>query len=414
MNWARAISQRAHSLLSPTQSRPSYGWAVLFSSLVIWSLVVGMWYTFGVFFKPVASDFGWNRASTSLAVSIGMLTNGVLSPVAGILSDKYGPRLALLSGGLFSGLGYSLISQTQTLWHFYLFYVVVGIGMATSYIPVVSVVSRWFPHKRGFVLGLTGVGAGVGQTIMPPLASYLVYSLGWRLSYILLGVPIGVLMAGLALVLRTPPSGATPDFKNGTAAAASFSLRRAMSTPALWILLGILSLAAFNLQTVMMHLVNYATDPGRSLSPTLAASFLAVIGIANIIGKLGLGALSDRMGRRVALTISFALGALALLWLNLATSPWMFYIFAAIFGFSYGGWVPVFPALAGDLYGMASLGAILGVIQVGGPIGSATGTYLAGQIFDTTQSYQAAFLLAAAFFVLGCILVQIVRRPQAG
>ena len=412
LNWPHVFCRRAHSLFAMNKLRFSYGWVVLSGGLLIWFLAVGMWYSFGVFFKPVAEDFGWNRASTSLGIAIAQLTNGLLSPLSGFLSDRYGPRVTSLASGVFFALGYGLLSQTHTLWQFYLFYFLVGLGMTMNYIPIVSAVSRWFPQKRGLALGITGAGAGVGQAVIPPLATYLVHNYGWSQAYIVLGIPMGLLVMAFALLLKRAPTPDEGKSKSQVSLKLSFSLRSSLLTPAFWIILATHFLINFNLMIVMMHLVNYATDPERGLSPTIAASFLGVIGLANILGKVSLGTLSDRIGRRTSLIITFGLGMMAMLWLNVATDPWMFYIFAAVFGFAYGGWVPIFPALVGDYFGMAALGTIMGAIQMGGPTGSATGSFMAGRIYDLTHSYQLAFMLAAGLFVLGSLLIALVRRPE--
>jgi MFS family permease len=394
--------------------------------LAIWVLVIGGLYTFGVFFKSVAADFGWSRAATSVASSLIFLVSGLLASSAGALADRYGPRVVVVGCGLLIGAGYTLVSQVglhtsiDPLWQFYFVFFLVGMGMSAASAPIMSTVSRWFVERRGQALGLTTVGGGLGQVLMPLLASFLLLDFDWRTSYIILGTMIGLGTIGMGLFLRRGPEGIGPlpyDQRQGEREMdrdpkSGFSLREAIRTRAFWSVLVAAFLAVFGQVMVLMHLVNYATDPGIGISRGMAATFISVIGGANIAGKLVVGPISDRIGRKASLASCFAVGGLMMLWLIRARSPWMFYSFAAIYGFAFGGWIPMFPAIIGDLFGTGSLGALIGATQAGNGLGGSAGPFLAGLIFDITGSYFLAFLIVAVLFFAAAGLILSVKRPE--
>ncbi|MBI4289457.1 MAG: MFS transporter [Chloroflexi bacterium] len=413
--------------LTTGKPRLYYGWIIVVVGLVIWILSVGHYYTFGVFFKPISGDFGWNRTATSLASSITIFVSGALGVMAGALTDKYGPRIVVAAGGLLMGAGYLLLARIglmpglSPLLQFYVFYLIVGIGMSTCSVPLTATVARWFQEKRGRALGLMTVGGGLGQFLMPPLAGLVIARADWRWGYLVIGaLMIAVILPSAYFLRRDPASKGTrpyaqPAQQPGGAEAPqspAFTLRQATATRAFW---AIFIVALLNMTTqvmVMMHLVNYATDPGKGINPTTAATFIAVIGITNVIGKLVMGPVSDRIGRKATLAIVYVLAGTTMLWLIVARDIWMFYLFAALFGFAYGGWIPMFPAMVADLFGMASLGALIGAVHVGNAVGGAIGPIIGGFIFDTTGSYVVAFILGAAIFYSAAALVLSVKPPR--
>ena len=188
------------------------------------------------------------------------------------------------------------------------------------------------------------------------------------------------------------------------------TLRQALRTRALWQLFAITMMAAFGHQLITIHLVPHATDKG--FSTATAATFMSVLGVTNILGKLTMGTVSDYIGRQKAMIIAFSLAIVMLFWLIVAEELWAFYLFAALFGFAYAGWMPLFPTLTADLFGVASLGAIYGVVNASNAIGGALGTFLGGYIYDVTQSYVKAFILAAGLLAVGIGLILTLRTPE--
>jgi MFS family permease len=204
---------------------------------VIWSV----YYAFGVFFKPVLTEFGWTRAMTSGAFSLSAIVHGLLGFVIGGLTDKFGPRLVITFCGLLLGLGYLLMSQISAVWQFYLFYgVIIGAGMGGSFIPFMTTVARWFSKRRGAMSGI--VAAGTGALIGPPVASRLIVTHGWRVSYALLGCMVLAVTVIAAQFMKRDPAkvgqvidGGNQGEKRGLYSGdEGLSLREAVYTSKFW------------------------------------------------------------------------------------------------------------------------------------------------------------------------------------
>ena len=393
-----------------------YGYIVVLTAFLIMMVTWGAFYCFGVFFKPVLVEFGWTRAATSGAYSLSFVLSGFIGIFAGRLSDRLGPRIVVIGCGLFLGSGYLLMSQISIIWQLYLFYgVIVGIGLSGVYVSAVSAVSRWFVKRRGMMTGIVIAGIGAGTMIMPPLANWFISSYGWRASYNIIGIIVLVLMILAAQFLKRDPSqiGLSPYGENEVEQeslnleARGFSLQRAIHTGQFWMLCVMFLCFGVSVQAIIVHIVIHATE--LEISAASAANILAVIGGVSITGRIIMGSAGDRIGNKLAITICFILMSVALLWLLATKELWMFYLFAVIFGFAYGGWAALMSLIVAELFGLSSLGVILGAVIFSVTIGEAIGPALAGGIFDITSSYQPAFLICTTLSIITIILVLFLR-----
>ncbi len=407
----------------PDQRKPKffYGYVVVAAGLIASGLIVGPFISFGVFFKPLSLELGWMRVTTSGAVSVAALVIGFSGIVAGRLTDKYGPRVVLIVWGLFMGLGTLLMSQVSALWQLYLFYgVMVGVGMSAADVPIVATVARWFVKKRGMMTGITKVGAGVGIMVVPLLANWLISSYGWRSAYTIIGTIALVGIVLIALLFKRDPSqtGELPDGATEIQATESnintheFSVKEAMGTRQFWIFSAAWFSFMFCMQAVMLHIVPHVTDVG--ISATMAATIISVIGGFSILGRLALPSLSDSLGTKSTYMITFSLLVISLLWLQFAREAWMFYLFAALYGTAHGASFALFSPMVAGLFGLQSLGTILGVILFAGTFGSFISPMLAGLIFDIMGNYQLAFLILVVFSVVGLMLISLLRPTSRG
>lgn len=393
-----------------------YGYVVVVAAFIIMVIVFGIFFSFGVFFKPLLDEFGWTRAITSGVYILFFVVYGSLTPFAGRLNDRFGSRVVMTVCGFFLGLGYLLMSQVSAIWQLYLFYgVIVGIGLSGSYVPVLSTVARWFVKRRGIVTGIVVAGIGVGTLIAPPIANWLISSYGWRMTYIMIGIIHLLLVILAAQFLRHDPRqmGLLPYGENEAKQesliprAKGFSLGEAIHTKQFWLFFIILFGFGFITQVIMVHIVIHAI--GLGISAIIAANILAIIGGISIIGRVALGSVADRIGNRLALMITFVFMSVALLWVLAAKELWMFYLFSVIFGFGYGGLVTLQSPVVAWLFGLRSHGVIFGAIIIGYAIGSAISPMLAGRIFDVVGSYQIAFWLCAALAIVAIILSWLLR-----
>jgi len=386
-----------------------YGYVVVATSFLVMTLAYGTQNSFGVFFKPMSAEFGWSRADTSGPFSLGILVSGILSIVAGRLSDRFGAWKVVAVGAIISGAGYLLMADIHSLWQFYLYYgVLVAIGISTIYVPIVAMIARWFTKRRGQMAGIGIAGLASGMAVIPHLVSQVLQSLGWRAALMIIGGSITVAIVLLTLLLRKD---AQPAFINshnnsekpGTnALTTGLTFRQAAKSRQFWMIVVAWIFYGFFYQSAVVHIVPYATDLG--LSAVTAATVLSTIGIIGTFGRVAIGFIGDKLGNSRTVAISYTLMGLGLLGLAFWHTTGMLYIFAVIFGFLYGIGVLLIP-LVTEYFGFKALGIISGVLVFSNNLGGAGGPPFTGAIFDSTGSYFSAFLicgilgLAAGFII---------------
>jgi len=405
-------------LLSTGSKKPSffYGYIVVLAAFFIMVIVSGLLYSFGVFLKPLSAEFGWTRAMTAGAHSMTVFVTGLLYMVTGRLNDRFGPRIVTTACGFFLGLGCLLMSQLSALWQLYLFWgVIVAMGLSGGFVPMTSTVARWFAKRRGLMTGIVGAGVGTGTMIVPPVTSWLISGYGWRTAFIVIGIIALLSLILAAQFLKRDPSriGQLPYGENEVkpenliSEARGASFREAIHTKQFQMIWAIYFLLGTCVHTIMVHIVPHATDLG--ISAMIAANILAVVGGLSIVGRVGMGIISDRVGRKLSLVIGFILLVVALLWLPLARELWMLYLFAIIFGFSYGGLITLESPVVAELFGLRAHGVILGALVFGATTGGAIGPILAGHIFDIANSYYLAFMACAGLSITGLIVASLLK-----
>ena len=400
-----------------------YGWVIVATGCTILALQWGSLYTYGVFFTELCRDLGWTRGMVSGAYSVLFLWHGFIYFVAGKIYDRHGPQLPLGISFVILSIGYALMSIVEAPWQLYIFYgIILGTGLGFGYLSVVSTVSRWFVKRRGIALGITASGGGIGTLALAPFAQFLITKFDWRNSYLILagllaaiGLPISRLMR-----LETSQKELSPysreeiEIQNrhdGLPSTTAFTPKQAAKTKAFWLLFALYASLDFSIQMVMIHLDAYAKDVG--LAPMLAATVLGVVGGGSIPGKIAVGSISDKIGRKASFFTCLLLMAVMMLWLMEARQPWQFYLFSALFGFSYGGCIPLFPAASADWFGTKFHGTIFGLISISCGIGGSSGPFLAGYIHDVTGSYELAIIIAAAVLFIAMGLSLAIKTPQA-
>ncbi len=388
-----------------------YGYTIIAASFIIQALAWGISNSFGVFFAPLLNEFGWTRATISGAASLCFLVYGVTSILMGTLNDRYGPRLIMTGCGLFLGIGFLLMSGIHSVWHLYLFYgLIVGVGLSGTDVVLLSTMARWFEKKRGMMSGIIKVGTGVGMVIMPIFITWLLKGYGWRTAFTVLGVIIlGAVIFSAQFLVRDPALKAqsmdnkkpdTQSSKNKIETGLTF--QEAIFTRQFKIVCTVYFIILFCTYTILMHIVQHAIDLG--IQPSVAAGILAVVGGVSIAGRFLMGAAGDRIGDRQALTICLLFLLTALVWLQLASQLWMFYLFAILYGFAHGGFFALNSPLMARLFGTRSHGLLFGIVIFCSTLGGAMGPFAAGYIFDVTSSYKIVFLALAAMCALAIAL----------
>ncbi len=405
----------------PSNNEPRffYGYIVVMAAFLIFVVSFGIHHSYGVFFKPLLNEFGWTRAIISGAFSLSMVTYAISTIVMGGLNERFGPRMVVTLCGFLLGLGYLLMSQVNATWQLYLLWVVlIGVGIGGLRVPLISTVARWFVKRRSMMTGIVIAGSGIGQLIAPLVFSRLIAAYDWRLSYVLTGITILVVILVSAQFLRRDPSmkgllphgeGENPNQQKYVKSEIEpFSLKEASLTVQFWIFFTMWACFGFIVFAIMVHIVPHAIDLG--IPAITAANLLAAYGGMGIVGNLALGSLGDRIGNRWVYIIGFILMLVCLSWLMLSNKVWMLFLFAAVFGFAHGGMAPQGSPLLAKLFGLRYHGSILGVIGIGFRIGAGIGPFVTGYIFDLTGGYQVAFLVCV-FAGVGGLLFAILLRP---
>lgn len=385
---------------------------IVAACFIIQAVGVGTFVTYGVFFNSLAGEFGWSRAVISGASSLAYLLSGVFGIVIGRLNDIYGPRNLVRIAAIFLGTGVMLMSQVVEIWQLYVFYgIVFGIGLSAVDVIALTTTARWFSHSRGFMTGLVKVGTGAGQFLIPFLASILIAAYGWRQAYLNIGAVVMLILLAVAQILKRDPgdgnfretSDKRPGLNTPDIQEVNLRTKDAIRTIQLWIICGVNVLLVFSLLIIIVHIVPHATDLG--LSPAQAAGVLSTIGAVSIIGRLTTGTAIDRVGSKPTMVVCLLILLSALLFLQVADSLWMLYLFACVYGVAHGGFFTAISPLTAEVFGIASHGAILGIVVFFGTVGGATGPIVAGQMFDISGSYTMTFWMITLISAVGLGLI---------
>ncbi|MFC2009778.1 MFS transporter [Chloroflexota bacterium] len=395
-----------------------YGYKIATAGFIIQAVGIGTYITFGVFFKPIIDELGWSRAALSGAQSLAILVSGVVGILIGRLNDKYGPRVLMSVTSLCFGLGLLAMAWLNDIWQVYIFYgILVGVGMSSINILPLTAIARWFVKKRGLMSGLVKSGTGFGQFAIPLVVGALIYGVGWRNTYILIGLAVILLLVTASQVLRKNPEsmGLEADGEKTSANGvrhqeSGATSREAMHTLRFWLILFSIFATRFCLASIMLHLIPHVTDIG--ILPVVAAGILSTIGGVSIGGRITAGFMVDRIGSRNSLMICTLILVLTMLWIQYITVTWMFFLFAVVYGFIHGGINTIFSPIVADYFGTRAHGTLLGVIMFGAAGGSAFGTVITGHVFDLTLSYGMAFWLLTGVATLSFLMILLARQPK--
>lgn len=336
---------------------------------------------------------------------------GVLGIAMGRVNDLIGPRILLTASTVVFALGFILMSRMTALWHLYLFYgLLCGLGIAAHDVVVLSTVARWFTRGRGLMSGLVKTGAGIGQLIVPLFAAFFILRHGWRDATMVVGLVALIVMVIAAQVVRRDPKslGLRPwgddqkETANDVTQEAGLDLKQAVRTRQFW-LISMAKLADwYCLFTIIIHVVPHGIDQG--LEPATAAIVLSVIGGCSILGRLVLGAGFDYLGTKRSLLIAFALLFLSVVFLQLLSDPRWLFVFAFVYGIGHGGFFAIASPSVAEYFGTRSHGVIFGIVMFTGSIGGTLGPWLSGWLYDSTGTYDIAFLLVSGFSVFGFLM----------
>lgn len=385
---------RTAAATAQDESSPRYpGWSVASAAFagVMVSFAPIVPYTFSLFLNPLHAEFGWKREALSGGFALAAITVALVSPLIGLLLDRFPPRRILLPAiCIFAAAMASLSGLGSQIGRFYLTYFVLGlVANGTAQFAYTRTVLTWFERRRGLALAVILTGSGVGSLWLPPLTQWMIGAHGWRNAYLMLG---GIALLGLPLtaaLVRNRPETAAPDASVQRLSGAS--IPEALRSIQFWVLAVVILLGAFSENGILTNLAAMLTEHG--LAAGTAALALSVRGGAGIVGRLGVGLILDRFSPQRIQTMILLTSAVGIALLAYASSPAMALTGAALFGIGLGSEADVAPYLLARYFGRRHFSMLYGLTWTAYAVGGATGPLTFGRLYDRMGSYQPQIVL---------------------
>ena len=407
------LSRNLEVLNKHGEAESAYAWTRLAITLLLSTIGgVGMW-SVVVALPAVQAEFGVARASASLPYTLTMIGFGFSGILMGRLSDRFGIMVPVVVGSILLALGYAAAGSAATLWQYTLAQgLLIGVGSAATFAPLLAHTSMWFTRRRGIAVGIFASGNYLAGTIWPPVVQHFIASVGWRDTYVGIGIFCAASMLPLALLLRRPP----PLIE----LAAAGSRARTPSTHSLGLTPGtlqvLLVIAGLSCCVAMsmpqVHLVAYCGDLGYGAAR--GAQMLSLMLGCGIVSRLTFGFISDRIGGLRTLLVGSGLQGLSLLLFLPFDGLASLYIISALFGLFQGGIVPSYAIIVREFFSPKEAGARVGAVITATLFGMALGGWMSGAIFDLTGSYKAAFVNGILFNLVNVSIAGfLLRRATA-
>ena len=381
---------------------------VLICGAVIVTLSMGIRHGFGLWLQPITMERGWTRETFAFAMAIQNITWGIAGLFAGMVADRFGAYRVLLAGSVIYALGLLLMALAPTPMAFTATAgVLIGIAQAcTTYAVVYGVIGRNVdPAKRSWAMGVTAAAGSFGQFLMVPVENGLIGGIGWQ----------GALFAVAALALLILPFAAglrerglegglvRPQQSIGGA------LREAFTYPSFQLLMAGYFVCGFQLAFIGIHMPSYLKDNG--LTPNVATTALALIGLFNVVGTYATGTLGQRWPKRYLLSAIYLLRSVAIVaFLSVPITPWSVYLFAAAMGLLWLSTIPPTNAVVAQIFGVQYLSMLGGFVFLSHQVGSFLGVWLGGKLYDATGSYNIVWWISVALGVFAAIVNLPVRE----
>ena len=392
-----------------------YGWVIVGAGALMGCVAIGALFSFAVFLQPMSDATGWSRTGISTAMTLDFLTMGVAAFGWGVLTDRFGPRIVVLSGAVLLGLGLVLASRATSLLEFQLVYgVLVGAAAGAVFAPMMVTVTGWFDKHRGLAVSIVSAGMGVAPMTISPFAQWLISSYDWRTAQFVIGIAAWVLLVPAALLVRRAPAAtaATPGVP--AEGGEDMTARQALRSPQ-FIVLGLTFFCCCAAHSgPIFHTVSYALACG--LPAMTAVTIYSVEGLAGLGGRIVFGLLGDRFGARRVVVVGLMLQALGAGGYYFTRDVGEFYTVAILFGLAYGGVMPLYAVIAREYFPMRIMGTVFGGASMIASLGMALGPAAGGWIFDTFGGY--GYLYIGSFGIgLAAVAIALAfpsRRAESG
>jgi MFS family permease len=395
---APGYSQQQLSAFTPDSRQ---AWVRLVLALVIGSVgAVGMW-SVVVVIPVVQAEFGASRGAVSLAFTLTMFGFGLGGVITGKITDRFGIVMAMALSIAFLGVANLLAGLSTMLWQFVAVYFLIGLGTSATFAPLMAEASHWFERYRGLAVTIVASGNYVAGTIWPPIVSFGIQTVGWRMTHIALGIVCASVMTILVLVLRAQIG---DDKVRNHANAPPPRVDLNLSTNTLTVLLSLASIACCVAMAMpQVHIVAYCGDLGYGVAR--GAEMLSLMMACGIVSRIGSGFLADRIGGIYTLLIGSLAQGFALVFYLFFDSLTSLYLISAMFGLFQGGIVPSYAIIVREAMPAAEAATRVGIVIFASVFGMSFGGWVSGVIFDATGSYAAAFANGVAWNALNFAIV---------
>jgi len=403
---------------------------VVFGAILI-QLCLGAIYAWSVFTKPLV-EADWTKTQTQAVFAAGLALFAIVMVIAGRLMPKLGPKKLALSGGIVLGLGYLLAGLFGGT-NFWLIFIFVGIiggsGIGLAYVVPIAVGMRWFPDKKGLITGLAVAGFGFGATLWVKLAGTwgsLIEDLGLSTTFTIYGIIFFVAVFIGSLTMVFPPEGWKPkgwnpaEVEKKTGASENqMKSGEMLKTPQYYMILltfvfgasaGLMSIGLMKLFPMeALQAAGYSELAASGIAGTAMAVFFS---LANGLGRIAWGAMSDKLGRKLSIAIMmFTQGIFVILFQWIAGTPGLLYLGAALIGFNFGGNFALFPTITADTFGAKHIGQNYGWVFLAYGVGGIFGPILGGKLGDM-GNFSLAFIICGVLCIVAAGIILGVKPPK--
>ena len=398
-------------------------WVPLLLGLISSTTVGMLLYAWSIFIRPLNAEFGWTRAEIAMAFSICLLVLGLMTFPAGRMSDKYGPRVVVMTGGVILGIGFVLAGFAQSkMWLYVTYGLIAGFGGGVVYLPPIATAPKWWPDRRALATGFAVVGLGLGSFLMGPLGTWIITNpaMGWRYVFWYCGVAMGIMAICAGAFLQVPPKGwkpagwAPPAPAPGAVAPKTYrdwTHEESRRDAKFWLLYLAYFCGSFAGLMVIGHIAGHGRDQG--LTPMEAAGAVSALAFANAATRVLSGLFVDMIGIRVYFAVLFALQCVGMLLLYPSGGiSWALWLVAALIGWNYGAMFTLFPASTLQFYGPTAQGSNYGLLFTAFGFAGFAGPWVGGYLKDVTGTYYIPFICGSVVCAVAALIIFTTKPPE--
>ena len=385
---------------------------------VLMNLSLGAFYGWSLYIPALEKSLNVTRTQSSNIFSIAVVVFAISFLIAGRIQDKKGPYLVAMLGSFLFSLGFLLTSRATSLMEMYLAYgVVVGVGTGFGYVPPIGVISKWFPDRRGLVVGIAVGAFGAGSALLGPFLPGWIENHGWQTVLMWQGIIYFAATMLAAQFLKNPPAGYVPagwtPVKTAAGTASNdYTPSEMLRTPQFYRLaIGY----AFGISAgllVISQLLPFARQSISGMSAALAGTAVTIAAIGNTAGRILSGWLSDSIGRVRTISIMVLLSAITLPVLGRIDSLALFWPLIFIIYYCYGTQLSLYATTTADFFGARNVGTNYGFVFLAFGVAGVVGPRLGGVLFDQFHSYTRAFDIAAVLLVVALLIIATLKPPR--